>query len=186
MRSDRLTSVSAGFTLLEVVVALAVVTLGIIAGFNLVVQISAGSLHMKERTLAGWIASNEITRLRLSGEFPEVSQFDGDVEFAGSNYRWRATVSETGVEDLRRIDMDVAYADNPDQVIGRSTGFISPTAPPRLGGSGWDAAGDSGPGAPENVEGETDQAADSDQPGGNEQAGETQPPENQGDTEGNQ
>ena len=59
--------------------ALAVVTLGIIAAFNLIVQISTGSLQMKERTIAGWIASNEITRLRLSGEFPEVSQFDGDV-----------------------------------------------------------------------------------------------------------
>lgn len=138
MRSDRL-SKPAGFTLLEVVVALAVVTLGIMAAFNLVVQISTGSLHMKERTLAGWIASNEITRVRLGGEFPDVSQFDGDVEFAGAEYRWRATVSETGVENLRRIDMDVSYADEPDRVIGRSTGFLSPPPAPRLGGATWAA-----------------------------------------------
>jgi len=143
-----------GFTLLEVVVALAVVALGIIAAFNLIVQISAGSLHMKEKTFAGWIASNEITRLRLSGEFPEVSQFDGDVEFAGSDYRWRATVSETGVDNLRRIDMDVAYADDPDRVIGRSVGFISPPVSPRLGGAEWERAAETGPGAAGETEGD--------------------------------
>lgn len=157
MRPDT-ARLSSGFTLLEVVVALAVVTLGIIAAFNLVVQISTGSLQMKERTIAGWIASNEITRLRLSGEFPEVSQFDGDVEFAGESYRWRATVSETGVEDLRRIDMDVSYVDTTDIVIGRSTGFIAPPAPPRLGGSNWTAAADTGPGAAEALNGQGDEA----------------------------
>ena len=162
MRSDRHVR-SAGFTLLEVVVALAVVTLGIIAAFNLVVQISSGALHMKERTLAGWIASNEIARLRVGGEFPDVSQFDGDVEFAGSEYRWRATVSETGVEDLRRIDVDVSYADSSDRVIGRSTGFISPAAPPRPGGVTWKAAADTGPGAAEGADeesGPTDEETD--------------------------
>lgn len=126
-----------GFTLIEVVVALTVVSLGIIAAFNLIVQISSGSLQMKDRTLASWIASNEIARLRLSGEFPDVSQFDGDVEFAGGNYRWRATISETGVEKLRRIDLDVAYADDPDRVVGRSVGFISPQPTARLGGVAW-------------------------------------------------
>lgn len=145
----------AGFTLLEVVVALAVVALGLIAAFNLVARISSGSLHMKESTFAGWIAANEITRLRLSGQFPDVSQFDGDVEFSDETYRWRATVSETGVENLRRIDMDVAYADDPDTVIGRSVGFISPPPRPRLGGSGWTDAEGEGPGEAENLRDET-------------------------------
>jgi general secretion pathway protein I len=164
--ADRFPLSAAGFTLLEVIVALAVVSLGIIAAFNLIVQISVGSLHMKEKTFAGWIASNEITRLRLSGEFPDVSEFDGDVEFAGSVYRWRATVSETGVDDLRRIDMDVSYADDPDVVIGRSVGFITPAASPRLGGAEWSQAAESGPGAAETPEDQSrneDQSQDQDQ-----------------------
>lgn len=164
MRSEP-RALATGFTLLEVVVALAVVTLGIIAAFNLIVQISSGSLHMKERTLAGWVASNEIARLRLSGEFPDVSQFDGDVEFAGSEYRWRATISETGVEDLRRIDVDVSYVDDPERVIGRSTGFITPAAPPRLGGATWKTATDTGPGAAEGA------GDDAESPGGDSEVG---------------
>jgi len=157
--ADPRTLRASGFTLLEVVVALAVVTLGIIAAFNLIVQISAGSLHMKEKTFAGWVASNEITRLRLSGEFPDVSQFDGDVEFAGSDYRWRATISETGVDNMRRIDMDVSYADEPDEIIDRSVGFITPPTPPRLGGAEWSEAADSGAGAPEDIQGDGQGAA---------------------------
>lgn len=159
--ADRASLPAAGFTLLEVIVALAVVSLGLIAAFNLIVQISVGSLHMKEKTFAGWIASNEITRLRLSGNFPDVSEFDGDVEFAGSVYRWRATVSETGVDDLRRIDMDISYADEPDDIIGRSVGFITPAVQPRLGGAEWSEAAESGPGAAETIEGQTqDQGQD--------------------------
>ncbi len=175
-RFEKERSVAPGFTLLEVVVALAVVALGIIAAFNLIVQISAGSLHMKEKTFAGWIASNEITRLRLSGDFPGVSQFDGDVEFAGSTYRWRATVSETGVDDLRRIDMDVAYVDDPGTVIGRSVGFVSPPVQPRLGGSTWAEGGGEGPGAAEDTGGDSQGDARSDLQGdsqGDSQEGQT-------------
>lgn len=144
-----------GFTLLEVIVALAVVSLGIIAAFNLVVQIGTGALHMRERTLGSWVAVNEITRIRLSGEFPDVSEFDGDIEFAGREYRWRATVSETGVDDLRRIDMEVAYAETPDAVVATSVGFISPPPTPRLGGAVWSKSASA-----ESPGGESDEQAD--------------------------
>lgn len=155
MTASPLRRPQSGFTLLEVVVALAVVSLGIIAAFNLVVQIGAGSLHMKERTLGSWVAVNEITRIRLGGEFPDVSEFDGDVEFAGREYRWRATVSETGVEDLRRIDMEVAYSEAPDNVIATSVGFISPPPTPRLGGAVWSkSASTESPGAGSDEQGD--------------------------------
>lgn len=137
----------AGFTLLEVIVALAVVSLGIIAAFNLIVQISTGSIHMKERTFGSWVANNEITRIRLSGEFPDVSEFDGDVEFAGREYRWRANVSETGVDQLRRVDLEVAYAEDPDVVVASSVGFLSPPPPPRLGGVAWSESATGGAGS---------------------------------------
>lgn len=157
-----------GFTLLEVIVALAVVSLGLIAAFNLVVQIGSGSLHMKERTFGSWVAANEITRIRLGREFPDVSEFDGDVEFGGIEYRWRATVSETGVEDLRRIDMEVAYAEAPDVVVASSVGFISPPAPARLGGVSWTAADPNTGRDDSREEGQDDrQTGDEDRPGDN-------------------
>jgi len=128
-----------GFTLLEVIVALAVVALGLIAAFNGIIQITSGASYMRERTLANWVAMNELTRIRVSGVFPEVSESDGDVEFGLVTYRWRANVSETGVDDLRRIDMEVAYVDSPDDIISIATGFVSPRPPPLTSARSWSA-----------------------------------------------
>lgn len=126
-----------GFTLLEVMIALAIVALGVIGLFNQIILISDGTLRMRERTIASWIAMNEVTRIRLSGAMPDVSEFDGDVEFAGATYRWQARVSETGVENLRRIDIDVSYVDEPEVLLGNASGFVTPTASGTLTQFGW-------------------------------------------------
>lgn len=137
MHSEGIAKKEHGFTLLEVIVALAVVALGLIAAFNGVIQITSGASYMRERTLANWVAMNELTRIRVSGVFPEVSESDGDVEFGLVTYRWRANVSETGVDDLRRIDMEVAYVDSPDEIISTATGFVSPRPPPLSSARSW-------------------------------------------------
>jgi general secretion pathway protein I len=120
-----------GFTLLEVMVALAIVSIGLIAAFNAVIQMAHSTTTLRERAFADWIAMNQLTELRVAGEFPEVGRFDGDVEFAGREWRWQADVSETGVEDLRRIDISVAYVEQPDDFVTLMTGFINrPTGAP--------------------------------------------------------
>ncbi|HUG99195.1 MAG TPA: type II secretion system minor pseudopilin GspI [Gammaproteobacteria bacterium] len=114
-----------GFTLLEVMVALAIVSIGLIAAFNAVIQMAHSTAVLRERALADWIAMNEITRIRISGNFPEVGSFDGDVEFAGLEWRWEADISETGVADLRRIDLSVAHEERPDEPVTIVSGFVA-------------------------------------------------------------
>jgi general secretion pathway protein I len=135
MRSGR------GFTLLEVMVALTIVSIGLIAAFNAVIQMAHSTTTLRERAFADWIAMNQLTELRVAGEFPDVGSFDGDVEFAGREWRWEANVSETGVEDLRRVDISVAYIEQPDDLVTLMTGFINraavaPTAIDWWGGTG--------------------------------------------------
>lgn len=119
-----------GFTLLEVMVALAIVSIGLIAAFNSIIQMAHSTTVLRERAMADWIAMNMITEIRLSGDFPDVGSFDGSTEFAAREWRWEARISETGVNDLRRIDMAVAYEDVPEDSITIMTGFVSR----RLGG----------------------------------------------------
>jgi general secretion pathway protein I len=114
-----------GFTLLEVMVALAVVSIGLIAVFNGIIQMAHSTSTLRERALADWIAMNEISTIRISGEFPDVGNFNGTTEFAGREWRWEARISETGVTDLRRIDMSVAHEDFPEDDITIVTGFMS-------------------------------------------------------------
>ena len=123
-------------------VALAVVSLGLIAVFNGIIQISDQSSHLRERAFAHWVAMNEVTRLRVGNALPELSEFDGDVEFADTEYRWEATVSETGVENLRRIDLRVSYVDTPDDVLAEAVGFVAPRPQPGAGGSAWSGRGE--------------------------------------------
>lgn len=114
-----------GFTLLEVMVALAIVSIGLIAAFNAVIQMAHSTAVLRERALADWIAMNEITTIRISGDFPDVGGFDGDTEFAGLEWRWEADISETGVADLRRIDLAVAYAERPEEPVSIVSGFVA-------------------------------------------------------------
>jgi general secretion pathway protein I len=157
-----------GFTLLEVMVALAIVSIGLIAVFNGIIQMAHSTSTLRERALADWIAMNMISQIRISGDFPDVGSFDGSTEFAGREWRWEADISETGVTDLRRIDMSVAYEDLPDDVITIMAGFVSrgaEVAPARID---WWGAGttptDDGEDADEADEADDGQDSGDDQP----------------------
>ena len=132
MRSDRIS----GFTLIEVLVALAIAGLALAAVASSVSQMVHAASAMQERTYASWIAQNKITELRLSNETPEVNSTTGEVEFASLDWDWRATISETGVENLYRVDVEVAFAGS-DAIIRTVSGFIGEPGIPGEANRAW-------------------------------------------------
>lgn len=125
------------FTLVEVMVALSIVAIGMLAAFSAVNQIVSDTTYMREKTLADWIAMNRMTDIRLEGELPEIGESDGEVEFATQSWRWVSRVSETAVESLRRIEVDVALADDPDAVLITLAGFAGSALSLQSFGSPW-------------------------------------------------
>ena len=119
MRSHR----DRGFTLIEVMVALAIVAFSLTAIAASMGQMIDTANAMRERTYASWIAQNEIAEMRLANVIPEVTSTSGEVDYAGTEWAWRAVVSETGVENLFRVDVTVSYAGSPDS-IRTVSGFI--------------------------------------------------------------
>lgn len=118
-----------GFTLIEVVVALAIVALGMFAVFKAIGDTTSNIGYLRDRSMAAWIADNRITEIRLSGEFPSVDKTEGDVDFAGRQWHWVATVSQTPVDGLRRIDMKVRRESDPDDsALASLAGFVGATA----------------------------------------------------------
>jgi len=79
------------FTLVEVMVALAIIALSLTAVAAKMGRMIDTSNAMRERTYASWIAQNQIAELRLANVQPEVSESNGEVDYAGSSWRWRAT-----------------------------------------------------------------------------------------------
>jgi general secretion pathway protein I len=120
---------SRGFTLVEVVVALAIVAIGMLAVFKTIGDTVNNVSTLRDRSFAAWIADNRITELRLSGLMPSVDETTGDLEYAGRRWHWVARVSQTPVEGLRRVDVRVRReGDAPDSSLVSLAGFIGATA----------------------------------------------------------
>lgn len=125
-----------GFTLIEVLVALAIVAFGLIGVFGQMSQSAISALRLRDKTLADWVALNKLTELRLSGEVPAVGTSSGDVEMANTRWHWEMRVSETS--KLRRADVTVSFADAPDRPLALASGFVAQDQPTvSVTSSGW-------------------------------------------------
>lgn len=98
----------AGFTLIEVLVALLVFGLIATAAAQVGSQYIASYERVRDKTLAGWLADNRINELRLQETLPGISENSRDTEFGP--YRWRVTTAILATADakMRRIEVSVA------------------------------------------------------------------------------
>jgi len=139
MRSER------GFTLVEVMVALAIVALALTAMASSINTMIDNANTMRDRTFASWIAQNKIVEVRLSGEVPEVGTSSGEIEYGGTLWDWRVVISETGVESFMRIDVTVSLAED-DYDIRTVTGFVGLPPGRNVANSVWQPQTGGGPG----------------------------------------
>jgi general secretion pathway protein I len=101
-----------GFTLIEVLVALAIVAIGMAAVLGALSSSADTVVYLRDKTFATWVALNQIAQVRLSGQLPANGGSDGDVEdFAGRKWHWHQEVSGTQVPGIARIDVSVRPAD---------------------------------------------------------------------------
>lgn len=138
---------SRGFTLIEVVVALAILGIGMLAVFKTIGDTVHNVDELRDRSLAEWIADNRITEIRISGDMPSVDETAGEVEFAGRQWHWLTKVSQTQVQGLRRIDVSVRRDDDPENSsIVTLSGFVGATAmaAPQANADWFADAGDPG------------------------------------------
>lgn len=125
-----------GFTLLEVLVALAIIALSLAAVVASIGQMIDSGNAMRVRTYASWIAQNRITEIRINPALPEIGRSTGTVEYANTEWTWRTVISEAGVPDLYRIDVSVSLADD-ESPLRTVTGFVGMPGPPGIANSQW-------------------------------------------------
>lgn len=108
----------AGFTLLEVLVALAVLAMALGALVRAGSEQAAALDHLRDRAFAEWVAANRLAELRLENGWPETGTRSGTTRMGGWEWHWRLSVSDTQDAEIRRMEVEVrADPDHPDPMV---------------------------------------------------------------------
>ncbi|MDH5180477.1 MAG: type II secretion system minor pseudopilin GspI [Gammaproteobacteria bacterium] len=110
-----------GFTLLEVMVALAVAAIGLVAAIKIGASSAYNAKYLQDKTFAQWVAMNRLADLQLQRQYPPLDEVKGTEKMLGREWYWKQTakdnninISESGINfqinGLRRVEISV-YAD---------------------------------------------------------------------------
>ena len=99
---------SGGFTLLEVLVALAIFALVAASVLTATARSLQTAARLEDKTLAMWIADNRLTELQLSKSPVADGSEQGEVAFAGRRWQWQSEVQTTSEADMRRVTLWVS------------------------------------------------------------------------------
>ena len=132
-----------GFTLIEVLVALAIVTIGMAAVLEALTSSASAALYLRDKTFAEWTALNQVeqTRLhaRLTGQIPQTGTSTGHIRNAGRRWHWRQRVIKTRVPGVERIVVDIRPASgHGKEWYATVTGYVgNKIAPPNPAVPSW-------------------------------------------------
>lgn len=107
MNATQRSKSSAGFTLIEVLVALGIVAIALMAGLRATDSLSRNASRQSTQWLAQICAENEFVRLRLSRQVPPVGESNTPCTQAGVNLQVNLSVQVTPNPNFRRIDARV-------------------------------------------------------------------------------
>ncbi|SEB01410.1 type II secretion system minor pseudopilin GspI [Paraburkholderia sartisoli] len=98
---------SRGFTMIEVLVALAIIAVALAASLRAVGSLATGEADLHKRLLAGWSADNTLAQLRLARAWPEVGAHSFDCSQGNLQLICTENVSATPNPVFRRVDVTV-------------------------------------------------------------------------------
>jgi general secretion pathway protein I len=96
-----------GFTLLEVLIALAIVAMSVGALLGTVTSSASNIIYLREKTEAEWVALNRLTEVRIAQQFPVIGKRTGKSELGGQRWQWEQEITELPVKGMFRIDVRV-------------------------------------------------------------------------------
>jgi general secretion pathway protein I len=110
--------------LVEILVALAIVAIGLAAAVRATYQVSLGTENARIRLVATWVAQDRLVEHSARADWPAPGTASGSASQGPFAFAWREIVSATGDPSLRRIDIAIAEAARPDYVVARLSGYL--------------------------------------------------------------
>ncbi len=113
-----------GFTLIEVMVALLIIAIGLGAIVDSAGNTTLHSAYLRQKTIAGWVAQNEIALYRAKRTWESATTRKGKATMANVEWSWQMKISKTDDPSLRRIDIEV-FLEGQEGIKATATGFIA-------------------------------------------------------------
>ena len=113
-----------GFTLLEVLVALAILAIALAAVIKTTTENAENARYLRDKTLAQWVAMNVLTEIQVRGEWPALGKNEGQALMADHEWYWTMQISETVDQELRRLEMQVRDRREAKEPVTVLVGFI--------------------------------------------------------------
>lgn len=113
-----------GFTLVEVLVALAIVAIALMAALRAAAQGTSSLDLLRGRLLAGWVADNRLAEHRARGDWLPLGTQQGSARQGGIGFAWREDVVATPNPAFRRVDVFVFAPGERAHALAHVTGFV--------------------------------------------------------------
>ena len=133
MRINGKPAESSGFTLVEVMVALAIVAIAVPALLFALFQQLDGTEYLRDRSIASWIATDRMSELRLvvakQGAVPK-GELLGETRLAERDWYWWIEQEATEIPGFIRVDVKVSLEAERTQPLHTLTAFVTPGVRP--------------------------------------------------------
>lgn len=125
MKTPRGKNKNCGFTLIEVMVALTIIAISLGALLSTSGSQASSATYLKQKTLAHWVAVNELTQIRISKEFPDIGDKKGSTSMANNDWYWirstKKTADDNAVQVTFTMYADKDYQQNLTSLVGYAT-----------------------------------------------------------------
>jgi type II secretion system protein I len=115
--------INRGFSLIEVVVALVILSTSIIVLYNLILSTNVSIFNLQDHYLSKEVANNRIALIH-SIEKPSINSYrDGYMEMGGKTWEWQENFKEGDTKDFIQYEILIKLKDS-ERYIYRTEGFI--------------------------------------------------------------
>jgi general secretion pathway protein I len=120
---------SSAFTLVEVLVALAILAIALAAAMRTLHLTTDSAQETRLRLLATWVAQNQLADRTARHEFPAPGISSGTLDYAGVTFAWQHNVGGTPNPAFRKLEIRVTKPGDTAHALAQLTGYLVQASP---------------------------------------------------------